>query len=62
MCTWNWKMSQFSSHEAVSLEKHIDTQENIIKTSNNEIDNVYEIEKCVKWILDNNYEKVWLCL
>lgn len=55
-------MSQFSSHEAVSLEKRIDIKQNTTQTLFSEIDSVYEIERCTKWILDNNFTNVRLCL
>lgn len=51
-------MAQFSTNELVSLEKNVDNHKKLIQTSLEEIDSVYEIDKCVEWITSNNYEKV----
>lgn len=53
-------MSQFSTNEAVSLEKRIEFSSEISKTKAEDVSNVYEVEKCAKWILENDYKKVRL--
>lgn len=53
-------MSQFSTNEAVSLEKHVELNPNLTKTKPEHIEYVYEVDRCVKWILENDFKKVWL--
>ncbi|GLV36925.1 Diphthamide biosynthesis 2 [Carabus blaptoides fortunei] len=53
-------MSQFSTNEAVSLEKRIEFSSEISKTKAEDVNNVYEVDKCAKWILENDYKKVCL--
>lgn len=48
----------FFTNEAVSLEKKVDLTENIWRTKLENIDSEYEIDKCVKWIQSNNFQKV----
>jgi diphthamide biosynthesis protein 2 len=52
-------MSQFSTNEAVSLEKGVDPVINPA-TRPEFIDEVYETERCLEWIRSNNFQKVCL--
>lgn len=53
-------MAQFFTNELVSLEKLIEDKTQSIKTELNNINCVYEIDKCAKWIKDNGFKRVRL--
>ncbi|VEN44739.1 unnamed protein product [Callosobruchus maculatus] len=55
-------MSQvsFSSNEAVSLEKTVNNEQKPVETAIENIDSVYEIEKCTQWIKIHDFHKVCL--
>lgn len=53
-------MTQFSSNESVSLERTINSLKSPTQTHPEDIDKIYELEKCTKWITENNYKKVRL--
>ncbi|EFA05560.1 2-(3-amino-3-carboxypropyl)histidine synthase subunit 2 [Tribolium castaneum] len=52
-------MSQFSTNEAVSLEKQVETVLNPA-TKFELIDEVYELQRCAGWIKANDFQKVCL--
>lgn len=49
---------QFSTNEANAFEKQIDDSTAILHTSVEDIDSMYEIDRCTKWIRSNNFQKV----
>ncbi|KAF2880158.1 hypothetical protein ILUMI_26021 [Ignelater luminosus] len=51
---------QFSTNESNAFEKKIDNSTEILHTSQENIDFVYEIDRCTKWIRSNNFQKVCL--
>ncbi|CAH0548955.1 unnamed protein product [Brassicogethes aeneus] len=55
-----FEMTRFSTNEAVSLEKTVETAVDLVETSQTDLENVYEIGKCAEWIKKNNYKKVCL--
>lgn len=50
--------SAFYAHENVSLDKNVDTTIKLVQTKPEDLDFVYEINKCVDWIKSNNFQKV----
>lgn len=51
-------MPQFSTHESVSLEKDVELKGKIIQTNPTEIDEIYEVQKCVEWIRKSGFQRV----
>lgn len=51
-------MSQFSTNETVSLEKHIELKPHLTKIKPEDVEYVYEINRCANWILENDFKKV----
>ncbi|XP_018329150.1 2-(3-amino-3-carboxypropyl)histidine synthase subunit 2-like [Agrilus planipennis] len=52
-------MAAFFSNEAVSLDKTVNTS-SVLTTKSDEIESVYDIEKCTNWIKENNFKNVCL--
>lgn len=50
--------SAFYTHENVSLEKNVAATTKIVQVKPEDLDFVYEINKCVEWIKSNNFQKV----
>lgn len=51
-------MPQFSTHESVSLEKDVELKAKLIQTNPTEIDEIYEVQKCVEWIRKSGFQRV----
>ncbi|KAJ8950767.1 hypothetical protein NQ318_011260 [Aromia moschata] len=52
-------MPQFSyfTNEAVSLEKQVDLSTQPIETKLEDIEDIYEVNKCANWIKSNNFQR-----
>ncbi|CAH1155502.1 unnamed protein product [Phaedon cochleariae] len=50
----------FSTNEVVSLERKIDSTDDIIPTEIEDLEYVYEISRCAEWIRSNQFQKVCL--
>lgn len=48
----------FFSNEVISLEKSIDLTSTPVETKLEDLDEVYEINRCSKWIQTNNFQRV----
>ncbi|KAF5281896.1 hypothetical protein FQR65_LT14480 [Abscondita terminalis] len=51
---------QFSTNESIILEKQIDDSTKFAQTSPDQLNFVYEIDNCVRWIQNHNFKKVCL--
>lgn len=53
-------MDQFSSNPSVTLEKPVDTTKTSTTTNSENIDRIYELDRCIEWIKMNQYKNVGL--
>lgn len=51
-------MSNFATNEVVSLKKEILLTEDLCESNSSNIDDIYEINKCVEWIKFNKFKNV----
>ncbi|KAK5638455.1 hypothetical protein RI129_012750 [Pyrocoelia pectoralis] len=51
--------SQFSTNETVSLEKEVNTTQ-LVDTSEDALETIYEINRCIEWIRKHDFKKVCL--
>lgn len=57
-CFYFFNISGFSTRSEEAIERKVDVMLPDICSSENELIEKYDLDECVKWITDNNLEKV----